>query len=289
MSEAVAKPKKEPARKKCGAKTRSGSPCQSWALHNGRCRMHGGNQVMGPLAGRWKTGKYSKYLPSKLVDKYLESQQDSELLSLRDEIAVLDSRIAELLARSEQGEGGQLWQDLNRRMVALNDHMRREDMDGIHRAYDMMRDLVDKGLQDYQIWLELRNNIEQRRRLVSDERKRLVDMQQIITSEQAILMVTYVVSVVRQNLEKHCPDSAIRKAVQAGIAREIRDLYTSAKQEEGIESQASMARQAAARLVKGYKKKEAEEASETEEATSEVEMDLEGGIIIEDGVTLLND
>ncbi len=35
--------------KKCGAKTRSGAPCRSPAMANGRCRMHGGAATGAPL------------------------------------------------------------------------------------------------------------------------------------------------------------------------------------------------------------------------------------------------
>lgn len=52
---------------RCGAKTRKGTPCQAPAMHNGRCRMHGGLST-GPRTpeglercrrANWKTGKYS--------------------------------------------------------------------------------------------------------------------------------------------------------------------------------------------------------------------------------------
>lgn len=33
---------------RCGAKTRKGSPCQSGAMRNGRCRMHGGKSTGAP-------------------------------------------------------------------------------------------------------------------------------------------------------------------------------------------------------------------------------------------------
>lgn len=53
--------------KRCGAKTRRGTPCQSPAMRNGRCRMHGGAST-GPRTelglensrrSRWKHGRYS--------------------------------------------------------------------------------------------------------------------------------------------------------------------------------------------------------------------------------------
>jgi len=52
---------------RCGAKTRKGMPCQSPAMPNGRCRMHGGAST-GPRTpeglercrlANWKHGQYS--------------------------------------------------------------------------------------------------------------------------------------------------------------------------------------------------------------------------------------
>ncbi|WP_430429218.1 HGGxSTG domain-containing protein [Parasphingorhabdus sp.] len=45
----------------CGARTRSGKPCQSPGMVNGRCRMHGGASTGAPKGNRnaWKHGAYS--------------------------------------------------------------------------------------------------------------------------------------------------------------------------------------------------------------------------------------
>jgi len=47
--------------RRCGARTRSGKPCQSPAMKNGRCRMHGGPSTGAPKGNRnaWKHGRYS--------------------------------------------------------------------------------------------------------------------------------------------------------------------------------------------------------------------------------------
>ena len=46
---------------RCGARTRSGSPCQSPAMPNGRCRMHGGKSPGAPKGNRnaLKHGRYT--------------------------------------------------------------------------------------------------------------------------------------------------------------------------------------------------------------------------------------
>jgi hypothetical protein len=47
--------------KRCGARTRSGKPCQSPAKANGRCRMHGGPSPGAPRGNRnaFKHGRYT--------------------------------------------------------------------------------------------------------------------------------------------------------------------------------------------------------------------------------------
>jgi len=47
---------------RCGAKTRTGTPCRSPAMPNGRCRMHGGKSTGAPKGNKnaWKHGHYSK-------------------------------------------------------------------------------------------------------------------------------------------------------------------------------------------------------------------------------------
>lgn len=47
---------------RCGAKTRSGKPCKTRPMPNGRCRMHGGASTGAPKGNRnaWKHGHYSK-------------------------------------------------------------------------------------------------------------------------------------------------------------------------------------------------------------------------------------
>jgi hypothetical protein len=47
--------------KRCGAKTRSGKPCRSPAMANGRCRMHGGPSPGAPKGNRnaFKHGRYT--------------------------------------------------------------------------------------------------------------------------------------------------------------------------------------------------------------------------------------
>src|SRR3954452_17185048 len=97
----------------CGAKTRSGAPCRTRPMPNGRCRMHGGKSLAGAASPAFKTGRHSTYLPVRLLAGYQEAERDPELLALRDEIALIDSRLADVLSRVDSGESSRIWRSLN--------------------------------------------------------------------------------------------------------------------------------------------------------------------------------
>jgi hypothetical protein len=48
------------AAKRCGAKTRQGTPCKQAAMKNGRCRMHGGKTPIGEQSANFKHGRRTK-------------------------------------------------------------------------------------------------------------------------------------------------------------------------------------------------------------------------------------
>lgn len=65
--------------KACGAKcrTKSGAPCSSWAMKNGRCRMHG---------GAYKLEKHSMYTVR-------AKTQRKQINALLKEIYIINGRI----------------------------------------------------------------------------------------------------------------------------------------------------------------------------------------------------
>lgn len=86
----------------CGAKCRDGRPCTQRAMANGRCRMHGGKSTGAPLIH----GRYSKHLKGDLLARYERSRNDPDLLSLREEVSVLDALISEIVDEIERDPHG---------------------------------------------------------------------------------------------------------------------------------------------------------------------------------------
>jgi uncharacterized protein YjcR len=74
---------------RCGARTRRGSPCQSPAMPNGRCRLHGGLSPGAPKGNKnaLKHGRYT-----------------AEAVASRREVAALIRAMRALAGATEEGE-----------------------------------------------------------------------------------------------------------------------------------------------------------------------------------------
>ncbi len=202
---------------KCGAKTKNGKSCKSYPMPNGRCRMHGGKSLAGIGSPNFKTGRYSRYLPERLIERYQESSNDSELLALRSEIALTDTRLADLLSRVDTGESGVLWksaQSVFLDLIAANASSDREK--GTTALNDLNR-ILNLGVDDYLAWDEIGKMLEQRRKLVESERKRLTDMEQMITAERAMVLLSAVVAIIKE----HVTDRKALSAISTDIGQLI--------------------------------------------------------------------
>ena len=201
--------------KRCGARTRGQTPCRNWAMPNGRCRMHGGMTPGGMALPQFKHGRYSKYLPARLVDRYQAGRSDPELLAMRDEIAALDARLSELLERVDSGESGLLWIALRDAWTELQEARRAGDNLKLAAALTMVGDLIEQGFDDRAAWADVLALFQDRRRLVESERRRLVDLQQMITAEQAMVFLAAITDAVK----KHVDDRDTLAAISADLIR----------------------------------------------------------------------
>lgn len=188
-------------------------------MPNGRCHKHGGKSLVGIAHSGLTHGRYSKHLPTRLLSRYNEAKSDGDLTALREEIALTDARLADLLARVDTGEAGSLWEAARKAMGDYDAACNSGRDDAPYRqtlALSTLRDVLNTS-QDYEAWNEVQRMVEQRRRLVDTESKRLEKLSQSITAEKAMLLMTAVVGVIRE----HVRDRDTLAAVSAGIGRLI--------------------------------------------------------------------
>jgi hypothetical protein len=182
----------------CRAKSkRSQRRCRRHATPGAAvCRMHGGKTPKGSASTHFRTGRHSTFVPTRLAAKYRDATKDPELLSLRSELALLDARIAELLGRVDTGESEAIWEALQQAWAAFRGARAQQDVPQMHLAVEQLDQLMDRKLSDSAAWREIGEAIEQRRKLVQSEQKRLVALQQVITAESALTLMGRLVDII---------------------------------------------------------------------------------------------
>jgi hypothetical protein len=164
------------------------------------CFHHGGKTPRGLASPHFKTGRYSKDIPTRLLANYTAALADPDLLALRSDIALVDSRLGELLARVDSGESGAIWRTLRGVWANLITARAKGDIPGMQEHLSEVGVLIERGLADYAAWMDIQKCLEQRRKLTESEWKRLVDMQQMITTEKAMVLLAAVVDVIRKEV-----------------------------------------------------------------------------------------
>lgn len=194
----------------CTAKSKqSGQQCKRPATPGvDKCHMHGGKSLKGIASPTLKTGRHSKYLPIGLMDTYHEHLSDGDRLILDSEIALLDVRMAEVLESLGDYEGSSAWLQLYTLKAKYRDAKNEADQLALLRE---IFDVIDMGASHVSKWNEIGGLIEQRRKVVESERKRLVEAEQVIDVNRAMVLVTALLAAVKT----HVKDPTARVAIQA--------------------------------------------------------------------------
>lgn len=195
----------------CGAKTRAGTPCKRKPLPNGRCNLHGGKTPRGVALPQTKHGRYSKDLPARLGERFEAALGDADLVQLGRDIALIDSRLGEILGEITQDSTGAIFSALQK---AWNKYTRAPNPVDKQAAFSDMGMLIEQGADDWLKWQEVYNVIEQRRRLVESEAKRQIQLQQTLTASQAMMLL----AAITETVKKHVRDADALRAISADIA-----------------------------------------------------------------------
>jgi hypothetical protein len=176
-----------------------GEQCKAKSRRTGeRCRS--GRSLVGAAASNYKTGRYSRLLPKGLATKYAAALDDPEWLALKDEIALSEARLGEALERLNEHETPALLKLLDTEYGRLRTAIDAGNAAGVTRAMHALDDLFAKRTAVAGLWAEVDALIEQRRRLSDTEQKRLVAMQQMISSEQAMVLIDTLLGIIKTHV-----------------------------------------------------------------------------------------
>lgn len=201
----------------CSAKSkRSGEQCRRDAVAGYNvCSLHGGKTPRGVASANWKSGRYSQAMPARLRERYQEALHDPDLVAMRSDLALIDSRLLDLLERADSGEAGMLWERLHDAAAAFKRSRASGDVKAMNEALHTLFETIDDGRTDAATWAEIRGLVEQRRKVSVSEQKRLVLMRAVFTAEQGAALLAAIVGIIDRSVTDRATRTQISNELMA--------------------------------------------------------------------------
>jgi hypothetical protein len=159
-------------------------------------------------------GKYSKYLPARLLESYTNAKDDPEILSLNDDIALTEARVTDVLQRVDANESGTMWDELSKLSKEIKLARKSGDPTLVEDLFDQMLKLIDKGKGDRENWREIGDLMERKRKLSESQLKLLVTKQEFISRQQAVAMVALITNAIKESVSDPKEKRQIMSAIQ---------------------------------------------------------------------------
>jgi hypothetical protein len=202
--------------KLCGARSRSGAPCRQPGMRpSGKCKHHGGKTPRGLKNANLRTGRYSKAFPRRLQDRFEAAMRDKELLSLRKDIALLDSMLAYRLAELCESERRADPETINSLVWNLIECWGIQSHSEVDRALERLRAEVGRQKAEEATCREIRALIRDKARLISREHRRMRDLDQHLTVEEGMLLIRTLTASIRRAVQGSPYGDEILKMVVA--------------------------------------------------------------------------
>lgn len=181
-------------------------------MDNGRCKLHGGMSTGRPLIH----GRRSKFLPRRLAERVEEGLSDSNLISVIEDVALMDALISEEAENLGEDKPAELWRLAAKLIVAYD--AGRNSTDPIEKALAMsayieLKDILIRGNGLYERIGRIMTMTEQKRKLSETEMKRLVHLKQFVSVTELAVFAARLQALITDTVK----DKKERDALALGI------------------------------------------------------------------------
>lgn len=184
---------------RCGGQMR----CRNtYLMGNGRCRMHGGQNVrqLGPGQPAYVHGRYSKRgIPADLAQRLYEAERDEQVLDLTPEVAYCEERIGQLLETIGDIGQPESWRQVQQ---LARDGLASESVQQAHDAFRLILGLARDGEIVTRNHREIDRLADRKRRLAESQRKAQLEAGEMIRLGQAIVLMDRLMTAVTGQIKR---------------------------------------------------------------------------------------
>lgn len=204
---------------RCRGITRAGTRCRQQALSGSHYCSYHAPAIETVAEVNEDKGRYSGYAGG-LESNYQAALQDRYLLHLRDEIAILDARVKDLLRQTQDGVNAAAWKKFTNQYRILKNALKNNDFKALNAILETMDEGMEEGRRENDLWTDIQSAMEQRRRLVETEQKYLTQTNQMIPIESAITLLSAIITSMRNSLKKYVANHEIEQVIVVDAQRE---------------------------------------------------------------------
>lgn len=161
-----------------------------------------------------------KFLPDTLAETFQEAVNDPELLALRDDLALLEVRLGQLIRRGVSGESDDKWDKLSVCLLEIETALEVPNILKAKTAIRKIYVLISDAEKDRETWKQIYELLELRRKTTESEANRLVRLNQMISAEDAYALIDRILQAVKRNVRdpKEYSSIAYEVAIATGAA-----------------------------------------------------------------------
>lgn len=202
----------EDGRRACGGKKQEREPEKGvWSRcskpnidsDNYRCKIHGGSTPKATASPHWKGAGKSGYLPEELGDRMDEFLKDPSIVSVREDLALANVRLTQLMQEVEVGANADRWLKIQEIMPDLMEAFEKNKPKDLRRLLNKLETLVHEGAESEERWEDISNWINQRRKLSQTETKRLKQGTDTLTYEEVRQVLDIITHTVTSILDEY--------------------------------------------------------------------------------------
>ena len=207
----------------CGAKLRGKDrTCRKPPLRGKkRCRIHVGLSLSGTASPNYKTGKYSRYLPTNLRQRYAEFCRDRRGNDLQDEISLVTTHIANLIEQTHLKRSVSGLATIKKLVKDLVAAAQSQDLESVAKLHDRMTEALETEGNRAELWNTIMERVETRRRLVDTQRKYDIEMGRMLSINEAQEFMASMCMIIKTVCEQNINDRTLAQA----ILRQINDQF----------------------------------------------------------------
>lgn len=174
-----------------------------------KCRRHGGKTPRGRDHTQYKSGIYAIDIPDRLLESY-ERLGDTDIMDLAERARLLEVRILEIVKNLDEGGSFVIFKTLQAKMQeydkysvlarTTSDDRKADYTARAAQAFNTVKELIQKGAQDYQRWEEIAKLTEQIRKLADTQQKQIKTSETAVMADRVLIFASVMANIFRDTI-----------------------------------------------------------------------------------------